>query len=318
MPALDPLSFFLWKKPRLLVDIRPAAAFRKGSLENAISIPEDKYSNHEDLLIEIKNLQDEGPLHLIDRDGTISEYLSQRAALKYLKGGYEAFKIWRDLAFDAGPPLNLLGGYTGSGKTQFLEHLKNNHHQVINLESLGGHKGSIFGSSHLQPLHDTFQNTLLHLWYSMETNAPVWVEEKGPFLGQIGLPPSLYKRMLNTTMIHLDVPFEQRLVHILQTYEFFEDDKFRNALQSLEERMGTSQNHKALHFHDTGQREKCFELLLKYYDRAYEKRREKYWSGKIIHIIHSHDDIPGTLAKIEEVLKKKPRSLTTGKPIPKN
>lgn len=63
--------------------------------------------------------------------------------------------------------------------------------------------------------------------------------------------------MLDTTMIHLDVPFEQRLVHILQTYELFEDGKFRNALQSLEERMGTSQNHKALHFHDTGQKEKC-------------------------------------------------------------
>ena len=89
-------------------------------------------------------------------------------------------------------------------------------------------------------------------------------------------------------------------------------------MQSLEERMGTSQNHKALHFHDTGQKEKCFELLLRYYDRAYEKRREKYWSGKIIHINHTHDDIPGTLLKIEVALKKKPRSLTAGKPIPKN
>ena len=51
MSALDPLSFFLWKKPRLLVDVRPAAAFRKGSLENARSIPEDQFSNHEDLLM---------------------------------------------------------------------------------------------------------------------------------------------------------------------------------------------------------------------------------------------------------------------------
>ena len=318
MPALDPLPFFFWKKPRLLVDVRPATAFRKGSLENARSIPEDQYANQEDLLNEIKKLQDEGPLHLIDLDGTTSEYLSQGVSIKYLKGGYEAFKIWRDLAFDAGPPLYLLGGYSGSGKTEFLQHLENNHHQVINLESLGGHKGSIFGSSHQQPLHDAFQNTLLHLWYSMETNAPVWIEEKGPFLGQIGLPPSLYKRMLDTTMIHLDVPFEQRLIHVMRTYEFFDHDKFRHSLQSLEERMGTSQNHKALHFHNTGQKEKCFELLLRYYDSAYEKRREKYWSGKIIHINHAHDDIPATLAKIEMALKKKPRSLTAGKPIPKN
>lgn len=177
----------------MLVDIRPAAAFRKGSLVNARSIPEDKYSNHQDLLNEIKKLLDEGPLHLIDRDGTITEYLSKSTPLKYLKGGYEAFKIWRDLAFDAGPPLYLLGGCSGSGKTEFLQHLENNHHQVINLESLAGHKGSIFGSSDAQPLHDTFQNTLLHQWYSMDANVPVWVEEKGPFLGQIGLPRPFIK-----------------------------------------------------------------------------------------------------------------------------
>jgi tRNA 2-selenouridine synthase SelU len=318
MPAIDPLSFFLWKNPRLLVDVRPTAAFSKGSLDNARSIPEDQYSSHEDLLKEIKNLQREGLLHLIDRDGTASEYISHGAPIKYLKGGYEAFKIWRDLAFDAGPPLYLLGGYSGAGKTQFLEHLENNYHQVINLESLSGHKGSVFGSIHSQPLHDRFQNSLLNLWYSMETNAPVWIEEKGPFLGQVGLPSSLYQKMLQAPMIHLDVPFEQRLIHIMRTYEFFDEDNFRPSLQSLEERMGTSQNHKALHFHDTGQKEKCIELLLRYYDRAYEKRREKYWSGKIIHINHAHDDIPATLEKIEVALKKKPRSLTTGKPIPKN
>ena len=303
MAALDPLSFFLWKEPRLLVDVRPAASFRKGSLENARSVPEDQYSNPEELLYQIQNLQAEGPLHLIDRDGTTAEYLSRGTPIKHLKGGYKTFKIWRDAAFDIGPPLYLLGGYSGSGKTEFLQHLELNHHQVINLESLSGHKGSIFGSSHSQPLHDTFQNTLLHLWYSMETNAPVWIEEKGPFLGQVGLPPSLYQKMLATPMIHLDVAFEQRLVHILQAYALFDHDTFRDSLRSLEERMGTSQNHKAVHFHDTGQKEKCFELLLRYYDRAYEKRREKYWSGKIIHIDHAHDDIPGTLEKIEVALR---------------
>lgn len=303
MPALDPLSFFFWKAPRLLVDVRPAATFRKGSLENARSIPEDQYSNLEDFRYQIQNLQAEGPLHLIDRDETTAEYLSRGTPIKYLKGGYKTFKIWRDAAFEGGAPLYLLGGYSGSGKTEFLQHLEHNHHQVINLESLTGHKGSIFGSSHSQPLHDTFQNTLLHLWYAMETNTPVWIEEKGPFLGQVGLPPSLYQKMLATPMIHLDVPFEQRLIHILQTYTLFDYDTFRDSLRSLEERMGTSQNHKALHFHDVGQKEKCFELLLRYYDRAYEKRREKYWSGKIIHVNHIHDDIPGTLEKIEVALK---------------
>jgi tRNA 2-selenouridine synthase SelU len=303
MPALDPVSFFFWKGPRLLIDVRPATTFLKGSLENARSISQDQYSTLEELRDQIQSLQADRPLHLIDVDGITSENLSRGTKIDYLEGGYKTFKAWRDRAFDAGPHLYLIAGYSGSGKTQFLHHLERHDQQVINLESLSAHKGSIFGSSSEQPLHDTFQNTLLHLWHSMETTRPLWIEEKGPFLGQVGLPASLYQKMLASPMIHLDVPFEQRLMHILQEYKFLDPDKFRSSLRSLEERMGTSQNHKALHFHDTGQKERCFELLLKYYDSAYEKRREKYWTGKIVHVHHRHDDIPDTLEKIQTALK---------------
>lgn len=303
MPALDSQSFFIWKKPRLLVDVRSAAAFRKGSFVNAISIPQDQYSSHQVLLTEIQKLQELAPLHLIDRNGTISEYLSQGSIITYLEGGYEAFKTWRDVAFNGGPQLYLIGGYSGSGKTDFLQYLEHHRHQVINLESLSGHKGSAFGSNNPQPLHDTFQNTLLHQWYSFQPGAAVWIEEKGPFLGQVGIPFSFYKKMLDTTMIHLDVAFEQRLRHIIETYDIVDVQAFRRSIQTLEERMGTSQNHKALHFYDNGQKENCFELLLRYYDRAYEKRREKYWAGKIVHIKHAHGDHASTLEKIEVALQ---------------
>ncbi|HZB11893.1 MAG TPA: rhodanese-like domain-containing protein [Chryseolinea sp.] len=303
MPALDPTSFFFWKNPRQLIDVRHATTFLKGSIENAISIPENDYSSLEDLRYKIHNLQGGAPLHLIDRNGTTSKYLSQDSLVTYLEGGYEAFKKWRDVAFNNGPQLYLIGGYSGSGKTDFLNYLEHHHHQVINLESLSGHKGSTFGSNNPQPLHDTFQNTLLHQWYSFQPDAAVWIEEKGPFLGQVGIPSSLYKKMLEATMIHLDVDFEQRLRHIMETYHIVDVQAFRRSIQMLEERMGTSQNHKALHFYDNGQKEYCFELLLRYYDRAYEKRREKYCAGKIVHIKHAHDDPAGTLEKIQMALQ---------------
>ena len=108
-------------------------------------------------------------------------------------------------------------------------------------------------------------------------------------------------------MIHLDVDFEQRLRHIMETYNIDNVEAFRRSIKTLEERMGTSQNHKALHFYDKGQKENCFELLLRYYDRAYEKRREKYRAGKIVHIKHAHDDPAGTLEKIEMAYSHSPK-----------
>ena len=117
MPAIDPLSFFFWKGPRLLIDVRPAPSFLKGSLENARSIPQDQYSSLECLRHEIQILQAGQPLHLVDDDGITAEHLSRGTTIDHLEGGYKSFKIWRDLAFDTGPPLYLLGGYSGSGKT---------------------------------------------------------------------------------------------------------------------------------------------------------------------------------------------------------
>src|SRR5688500_3909316 len=116
MPALDATSFFFWKNPRQLIDVRHATTFLKGSIENAISIPENDYSSLEDLRYKIHNLQGGAPLHLIDRNGTTSKYLSQDSLITYLEGGYEAFKKWRDVAFNNGPQLYLIGGYSGSGK----------------------------------------------------------------------------------------------------------------------------------------------------------------------------------------------------------
>jgi tRNA 2-selenouridine synthase len=106
--------------------------------------------------------------------------------------------------------------------------------------------------------------------------------------------------MQNATTYHLELPFKERLDYLIKVYGDFEPSEFKIALRKLEPRMGTSNNHKALHFYESGQVRKCFELLLNYYDKAYAKRRMIGWSGKIVRIIHRHDNLTATLKKIEK------------------
>ena len=206
-----------------------------------------------------------------------------------------------DSAFEIGPPLHLLGGYTGSGKTDLLRILKKRGVQVIDLEELALHKGSVFGnlSSISQPRHEDFKDKLRSIWLSLDRQTPVLIEEKGPYLGRVGLPLALYHKMMKALMIHLDVPFSRRLLSIEQEYGNLDLDKFRTALRTLEARMGMSQNHKALHYHDTGQRKKCFELLLKYYDKAYDRHRRKYRSGQVMHVAFDWNNLSTTVDQIE-------------------
>jgi hypothetical protein len=304
MPPIAPFDFFLWDRPRCLIDIRSAVAFGKGSLEGAISMPADAYDTLQCLVELLNKTGIDQPVHFIDLNARIAEMLSREISSDYLEGGYKAFMAWRESAFETGPPLRLLGGFTGSGKTDLLRQLKKRGLQVIDLEELALHKGSVFGSRSpgSQPRHEHFQNKLLSVWLSLDPETPVLIEEKGPCLGRVGLPQALYQKMLKAPMIRLNVPFDQRLKVILQEYGNLDPDNFRADLRKLEARMGMSQNHKALHYHDTGQKKKCFELLLNYYDAAYERRRKMYWSGPITCEVPGRDDLISTIANIESCI----------------
>jgi len=300
MPELEPRVFFLWDQPRLLLDVRPTHAFQKGSLKEAISFPAEQFDTPQRFIDSLKAIKTNAPLHLIDQDGQIASMLLHHIPLDYLRGGYKAYKTWREEAFGNGAPLFVLGGFTGSGKTQLLHRLETAGHPVIDFEQMASHKGSVFGfiQGVQQPQPEQFQNDLLSVWLSLHPEIPVWVEEKGPFLGQAGLPDAFYKKMLNAPMIHLEVPFRQRLEAVLKQYGTLDPSQFRHALRKLETRMGVSQNHKALHYYNIGEREKCFEILLRYYDEAYEKRRMACCKGPVTVVEHSNTDLEATVRKL--------------------
>ena len=76
-----------------------------------------------------------------------------------LEGGYKAYRRWVKQILARDYQLILLGGYTGSAKTEILHELKKLGENVLDLEGLAQHKGSVFGSSAThQPSTEQFEN----------------------------------------------------------------------------------------------------------------------------------------------------------------
>ncbi|WP_221392473.1 hypothetical protein [Dyadobacter sp. NIV53] len=273
--GLSPFCFFNFKNNRTIIDLRPADSYTKGSFPKAVSVPFQEIISSVQFAEIINEMQLPGAIHLMDAKGDISEKLATQNGFDYLEGGFNAFKIWRQNVYVSGPPIGIIAGKTGSGKTELLRLLAAMGHQVIDLEKLASHKGSVFGNmDEDQPDYEQFQHELLSAWLSLNEHQPVWMEEKGHILGNLGIPEKLYQNMTNACYFELDVKFEDRLAHIKEEYTRMDKSMFAGYIRKLEKRMGFSANHKALYLHATGQTEKCLCLLLEYYDRAYEDKRK--------------------------------------------
>ncbi|MEI9909050.1 MAG: tRNA 2-selenouridine(34) synthase MnmH [Bacteroidota bacterium] len=199
-----------------------------------------------------------------------------------LTGGYKSYRNWIIETFSFPFIFNILGGYTGSGKTHVLNELQRKGAAVIDLEKLARHKGSAFGNIGMprQPTQEMFENLLSHelraqIKSNVDTPAvmtgPIWLEDESQRIGQINLPHTLWNTMQRSPMLFLDIPFEERLKYIVQEYGELDKEKMANAIVRIKKRLGPLEIKTALQMLGEGDIESCFRILLKYYDKSYNK-----------------------------------------------
>jgi tRNA 2-selenouridine synthase len=110
-----------------------------------------------------------------------------------LSGGYKAYRNWVLAQFEKNYSMKVLGGFTGSGKTEILLQLQKSKIPVIDLEGLAHHKGSAFGAlgQHEQTSQEQFENNLAGALFHISATHPCfWIEDESQRIGTNMLPIS--------------------------------------------------------------------------------------------------------------------------------
>ncbi len=188
-----------------------------------------------------------------------------------LMGGYKAY---RNAVLDgvAQPySLIILGGKTGSGKTDVLQELARLGEQVIDLEGLANHKGSSYGAigQMPQPRTEQFENSLYSVLRHLNPARPVWVEDESRNIGTCFIPGAFYTQMRAAPVLYLDLPKAMRVARLVRDYTGIDHALLVEATKRIERRLGgkgTSDALTALASHDYAT---VADLTLDYYDKAY-------------------------------------------------
>lgn len=192
-----------------------------------------------------------------------------------LNGGYKKYRHWVLEQFEKAYPLHIISGCTGSNKTGLLHELKKQNHSVVDLEGLAKHKGSTFGNlnEYPQPTQEHFENELAEQLFSINQNKPscIWIEGESQRIGHVNVPSAFYKQMLHNPTTKLEIPFEERLIHIMHEYGAYELNKIEKAIIRITKKLGGLEAKTAIDFLRNNDLKSCFEILLKYYDKIYRR-----------------------------------------------
>ncbi|NMG42392.1 tRNA 2-selenouridine(34) synthase MnmH [Aromatoleum toluvorans] len=146
-----------------------------------------------------------------------------------LEGGY---KNWRRMVvaeletlpkrFD----LRVICGATGSGKTRVLEELAALGAQVLDLEDLAAHKGSVLGAlpDRAQPTQKAFESRLYEKLHGFDPARPVYVEAESRKIGRIHLPEGLIAHMRASACVAIDATRDARIEFLVRDYAYLGDD----------------------------------------------------------------------------------------------
>ncbi len=187
-----------------------------------------------------------------------------------LEGGYKAFRNYVLSTFDRPLSAFIIGGYTGSGKTEILHVLRSMNEPILDLEGIAHHRGSSFGAigCQEQTSQEYFENRLA-MSYPLNTINHLWIEDESRKIGRNIIPQRLHEIIRSRHVIFLDIPREARLEWLVEQYTDQDFTLIEEAVIRISKRLGGLQAGRALAAIKTGDLYRCFEIALQYYDDTY-------------------------------------------------
>lgn len=143
-----------------------------------------------------------------------------------LEGGYKAYRRFVLENMERLPQKltwRVICGPTGSGKSRLLSALQEKGCQVLDLEGLAQHHGSVLGGipEIRQPSQKSFDSVLLCSLQKMDPQRPIYIEAESPKIGRISLPPALTNAMHKSDCLFLETPLPTRIAWLMQDYPHY-------------------------------------------------------------------------------------------------
>jgi tRNA 2-selenouridine synthase len=249
---------------------------RQEAMVQALSITEPKRENMLEQVLEIAHdTTNEVLVHCWRggmRSGKFAEFLSENGiGVKLLTGGYKAYRNSIHDSLLLPWKLIILGGMTGTGKTEILSELKRKGLQVVCLESIASHRGSAFGrlGQNGQPTTEQFQNNLWEEWASFDIDKPVILEDESQAIGSVRIPDELFAAMRTCPVINLQMMQSLRAERLVAEYGKFDIEDLKKSVLNIARRLGHERSAKAVRDLDEGNLLDVAISTLQYYDKAY-------------------------------------------------
>lgn len=224
---------------------------------------------------------------------------------RLLRGGYKAFRQAAHRGFAQQRRVIILGGHSGTGKTRLLAALRAAGHQVIDLEQLAHHRGSVFGGIRQppQPTVEQFENELFLQWRDLDTDRPVWIEGESQRIGNVFIPPPVWEQMSAAPAIFVEVERRQRIQFLVQEYGDLPVDQLALALDRIKKRLGGERHRMAIDALQRNDVHTFAEIALRYYDKAYSNSLLKRPRDTLVQVplaSPGHADVVETLCRLAD------------------
>lgn len=219
-----------------------------------------------------------------------------------LQRGYKAFRQFVLGSFSRKWDLKVVGGYTGTGKTELMGKLRALGEQTLDLEALARHKGSAFGGigAGPQPSNEQFENLVWDALHPFDPDRTIWVEDESRSVGHVKVPDPLYAQMHGAKVVFIQRPVEFRAERLVQEYGALPADELAAAITRIQKRLGPQHAKAALAALAAGDLHAVARIILTYYDKSYARSLAEPGRGPV-HLLHA-----GTLSLDDLV-----RELTT-------
>ena len=228
-----------------------------------------------------------------------------------LEGGYQGFRRTVIDGLDLAAQqftFQVICGMTGSGKTRVLQETQKYGAQILDLEALAIHRGSVLGNEPNieQPSQKGFETALWNALRSLDSTKPVLVESESKKVGGVHIPDALMEKIRSGACIELRSSTQTRVSWLIHEYHHFlsDTDNFKRKLALLTAHYGKVQIAQWSEAIDAGNfPELVEELLVKHYDPSYQSSIVRNFPRyQIEHFVQLENDSNEAFAKAAKAI----------------